>query len=153
MADMQITITGDKELVKKLNAFVGSDGLNLKRSMGASGLYLTRFFSGEVYTSRGWVFGKPWRRLNENYAIWKARAFPGRPPLIRTGELQRSYGFKEYKRSLELFNTADHFDFHNEGTSRMPQRVLMRLDKQRASRVAKYMMSDLTTQMKSRGLL
>lgn len=152
MSDIQVTITGDKELVKKLNAFVGSDGLNLKRSMGASGLYLTRFFSGEVFTSRGRVIGKPWPRLNDRYAAYKARAFPGRPPLVRSGEMMGSFFFKESARKLELGNRADHFEYHQEGRG-VPQRVMMRIDEQRAARVVKYLVGDLTQQMQQKGLL
>lgn len=149
---INVSITGDKELVGKLNSFIGSDGLNLKRSFGASGLYLTRFFSGEVFTSRGRVIGEPWAPLNPSYAAWKARMWPGRPPLVRTGEMMGGFKFKEEKRSLSLWNTADHFDNHQEGRG-VPKRVMMKIDEQRAARVVKYMMSDLTTQMTTRGLL
>lgn len=151
--NIQVAITGDRELVTRIGTFVGSDGLNLKRSMGASGLYLTRFFAGEVYTSRGRIIGKPWPRLNEGYAQWKARAFPGRPPLIRSGEMNRSYKFKAAPRRLELWNSADHFDYHQDGTSRIPARVTMRVDEQRAARVAKYFIGDITEQMSKAGLL
>lgn len=153
MDDIQVTITGDKELVKKLNGFIGSDGLNLKRSMGASGLYLTRFFSGEVFASRGRVIGKPWPALNSSYAAWKARRFPGRPPLVKSGEMMRGFKFKESQQKLELFNTADHFDIHQEGLGNVPQRMMMRIDDQRAARVVKYLVGDLTDQMQSKGLL
>lgn len=152
MADIQVTITGDKEFVAKLTGFVGSDGLNLKKSMGASGLYLTRFFSGEVFTSRGRVIDEPWPALNPRYAAWKARTFPGSPPLIRSGEMNDSFGFEEHKRSLDLFNTADHFDYHQEGRG-VPQRMMMKIDQQRAARVVKYLVGDLTQQMQHKGLL
>ena len=153
MADFKVTIQGDKEFIRKLNSFVGSDGLNLIRAFGASGLYLTRFFSGEVFVSRGRVIGEPWPTLNPSYAAWKARMFPGRPPLVMSGEMMRSFGFEEHKRSLELFNTSDHFDFHQEGTHHIPQRMMMKIDTQRAARVVKYLTSDLTSQMTQRGLL
>ncbi|MEU2203583.1 hypothetical protein AB0P19_06935 [Microbacterium oleivorans] len=152
MSDINVTITGDKELVKKLNSFIGSDGLDLKRSMGASGLYLTRFFSGEVFASRGRVIGEPWAPLNPSYAAWKARVFPGRPPLVRSGEMMRGFKHEADKRSLGLYNTADHFDYHQEGRG-VPQRVMMKIDQQRAARVVKYLVGDLTEQMQHRGLL
>lgn len=153
MTDIQVTITGDKELVNKLNSFIGSDGLSLKRSLGASGLYLTRFFSGEVFASRGRVIGAPWAPLNSSYASWKARMFPGRPPLVQSGEMMRSFTWEASKRTLELGNSSDHFDFHQEGTRRIPARVMMRIDEQRAARVVKYLVGDLTEQMQQKGLL
>lgn len=153
MADITVTVTGDKELVRKLTAFTGGGGLNLKRSLGASGLYLTRFFSGEVFASRGGVIGKPWPALNARYAASKARTYPGRPPLVKSGEMMRSFGFKDGAQRLELFNTSDHFDVHQNGSGRVPQRMMMRVDEQRAERVVKYIVGDLTEQMQQRGLL
>lgn len=63
MADMiTIEITGAEELTNKLVAFTGGHlgQMSLHRSMGAIGLYLTRFFSGEVFASRGGVISHPW---------------------------------------------------------------------------------------------
>lgn len=151
MSDIQVTVTGDKEFVRKLRAFT-SGPMDLKRSLSASGLYLTNFFSGEVFASRGRVIGKPWSRLNESYATWKARMFPGRPPLIRSGEMQRSFFYKASAQRLELGNRADHFQFHQEGMG-VPQRMLMRVDEQRAARVAKYIIGDLAEQMQKAGLV
>lgn len=152
MSNIQVTVTGDKEFVRKLRSFT-SGPMDLKRSLGASGLYLTNFFSGEVFASRGRVIGQPWSRLNESYATWKARMFPGRPPLIRSGEMQRSFFSKASAQRLELGNRADHFQFHNEGTGNVPQRVMMRIDEQRAARVAKYIIGDLGEQMTKAGLV
>lgn len=152
MSDIQITVTGDKELVRKLKSFTDG-GMNLKRGLGASGLYLTTFFSGEVFASRGRAIGKPWPRLNDSYAAWKARRFPGRPPLVQSGEMMRGFKSKAGADRLELWNTADHFLAHQDGTSRIPQRMMMRVDEQRAGRVAKYILGDLTDQMQAKGLL
>ena len=153
MSDIKVTITGDKELVRKINSFVGSGEFSFQRSLGAAGLYLTDFFAGDVFVSRGRVIGKPWARLNESYAQWKAQHFPGRPPLVKSGEMMRGFESKAGPRKLELWNTADHFDWQNDGTSRIPARQMMRIDDQRAARVVKYIMGDLTERMQSRGLI
>lgn len=152
MDDIQVTITGDRELVRNLNTFIGTGSLNMQRSLGASGLYLTRFFSGEVFTSRGRVIGKPWPRLNDRYAAYKARMFPGRPPLIKSGEMNRGFFSKAFPLRLELGNRADHFKYHQDGMG-VPQRVMMRVDQQRANRVGKYIATDLGEQMQRAGLL
>lgn len=78
--------------------------------------------------------------------------WPGRPLLVRSGEMMGGFKHKEEKRSLSLWNKADHFDYHQEGRG-VPKRVMMKIDEQRAVRVVKYMMSGLTTQMTTRGLL
>ena len=149
--DIQITVEGDRELARKMRSFVSGD-LDLKRSLGASGLYLSRFFAGEVFASRGRVIGKPWPRLNDRYAAWKARKYPGRPPLVRSGEMLRSFEFRAHPKRLDLWNSADHFQYHQEGEG-VPQRMMMRIDEQRAARVVKYLSSDIVAQMKKAGLV
>ncbi|MFJ6416473.1 hypothetical protein [Paeniglutamicibacter sp. NPDC091659] len=151
MTTIQVTIDGDKELASKLRSFAGSS-LDLTNSMGGIGLYLTNFFSGEVFASRGQVFGKPWPALNPNYAAFKAREFPGRPPLIRTGLMQRSFKHKSTSLTTSLWNEAAYFDNHNEGWG-VPERVMMQIDEQRELRIVKYIVSDLTTQMDNAGLI
>lgn len=148
--DIQISIRGDKEFKAKLLAFVGQE-MNLRRSMGAMSLYLTRFYSGEVFASRGGVISEPWPALNPSYAAWKARMWPGRPPLIRTGVMQQGFKFKSGKLSTELWNDAEYFEYHQEGRG-VPQRTMMKVDETRAKRIAKYVLSDITDQMKARGL-
>jgi hypothetical protein len=151
MADIVVTVQGSKELAAKLRNFASSQ-LNLSRSMGATGLYLTRFFSGEVFASRGQVFGKSWPALSDNYAALKARKFPGRPPLVRTGLMNRSFRHKSTQLTTSLWNEAEYFDYHQDGRG-VPQRVMMHIDDQRAARIVKYIVSDLTTQMDQQGLI
>lgn len=152
MSDIQISITGDKELVERLKR-LGGGQLNLNDSLDDSGRYLTRFFGGEVFASRGRVIDESWASLNPSYAAWKARTFPGRPPLVRTGEMMRSFGYTASPLRLELFNTADHFLFHQEGTGRAPKRVMMKVDQRRAVRVGEFIETDLNKQILRAGLL
>jgi len=154
MTTLSITIQGDAELAGKLNAFTGGSlgHMNLTRSMRASGQYLSRFFAGEVFASRGRVIGRPWQPLNERYSVWKAEQWPGRPPLIRTGLMNSSFKHKSGQLSTQLYNEATYFKYHNEGWG-VPERVMMRVDQQRAARVVKFILSDITTQMRSEGLL
>lgn len=151
MSTIQVSITGDKELARNLNTFAGSS-LDLTKSMGATGMYLTKFFSGEVFASRGQVFGKPWPALNPNYAAFKAREFPGRPPLIRTGLMNKSFKHKSTSLTTSLWNEAEYFRNHQEGIG-VPERIMMHIDQQRELRIVKYIVSDLTTQMDKAGLI
>ncbi|MDQ0869047.1 hypothetical protein QFZ70_001520 [Arthrobacter sp. V1I9] len=151
MSEIRVRIHGDKELVEKFRSFTGSQ-MDLSRSMEATGLYLTRFFAGEVFASRGGVIGRRWLRLNDNYAAWKARRWPGRPPLIRTGLMNRSFKHKSTQLTTSLWNEAKYFDYHQDGRG-VPQRVMMRVDQAREARIVKYIVSDLTTQMDQKGLL
>lgn len=151
MSDIILTVTGDKELVKKLLAFTKQSSLDLKNGLDESGFELTQFI-GEVFVSRGRIIGKPWPRLNDDYADWKARRYPGRPPLIRTGEMMRSFKHKATARRLELWNTAKHFVYHQEGRG-VPQRMMMRVDNKRAALITESLLKDITAQMDKAGLL
>jgi phage gpG-like protein len=119
--------------------------------MDESGRYHTRFFSGEVFASRGQVFGKPWAALNDNYAGFKARTFPGRPPLIRSGLMNRSFKHKSTKLTASLWNEAEYFDYHQEGRG-LPERVMMHVDDQRERRVVDYIAEDINGKMQAAGV-
>lgn len=149
--DISVTIEGDKEFRRKLLAFIGS-GLDLKDSMRDTGQYLTRFWSGEVFVSRGQVIGAPWADLNPSYAAWKAQYWPGRPPLVRKGLMQQGFRHKSGKLSTELWNEAQYFKYHQEGRG-VPQRTMMKVDEQRAIKIGRFVAGDLTNQMKAKGLI
>ena len=124
MTTFSIKVQGGDELASRMRKF-GNSVLDLSDSMEQIGDYFDDFFSGQVFASRGQVIGEPWARLNNNYAAWKARKFPGRPPLIRTGLMQRSFKHRSTRLSVSLWNEAEYFDFQQDGTSNMPARVLM----------------------------
>lgn len=142
-----ITVQGSSELAAKLSKF-GVAILDLSDSMDKTGSYLTRFFSGEVFASRGQVIGKPWPALNPNYAVFKARAFPGRPPLIRTGLMNRSFKYKSTKLTTSLWNEAEYFNYHQEGRG-VPERVMMLVDDKRERAVVQFVADDIGAKMRA----
>jgi hypothetical protein len=147
MSEIRFTIQGDKELTEKLRKF-GVSVLDLSDSMDKTGDYLTRFFSGEVFASRGQIFGKPWPSLNDNYAAFKARTFPGRPPLIRSGLMNRSFKHKSTKLTASLWNEAEYFDYHQEGRG-VPERVMMHVDEKRERSIIGFISDDINGKMKA----
>ena len=70
-----VSVEGGKELTIKLRKY-GQSILDLSDSMDNIGKYLTKFWSGEVFASRGQVIGEPWPALNDAYAVFKARRWP-----------------------------------------------------------------------------
>lgn len=150
MNGINLTVQGDKEFIAKLRKF-GVSVLDLSDSMDETGSYLTRFFSGEVFASRGQVFGKPWASLNDNYAAFKARTFPGRPPLIRSGLMNRSFKHKSTKLTASLWNEAKYFDYHQEGRG-VPERVMMHVDEKRERTIVGFIAEDISGKMKASGV-
>jgi len=143
---INVRVEGSSELAVRLRKF-GTSILDLTNSMDDIGRYLQTFISGEVFASRGGVIGEPWAPLNDNYAAWKARTFPGRPPLVRTGLMQRSFRYKSTPLTSSLWNETDYFDFHDNGNG-VPQRVMTKLDEQRVRRIGEFIGDDIAQKMR-----
>lgn len=134
MAQVVINVTGDREVIARLEK-LGGGVLNLTKPFSDIGRYLTGFFSGEVFASRGGVIGEPWQPLDPLYAVGKAQEFPGRPPLIQRGTMNRSFKSNAGRASVLLYNSDPKFDWHQAGTRRLPPRVMMKVDQTRTDRV------------------
>lgn len=87
-----------------------------------------------VEKEKGWFQARgrgTWPPLSPAYARWKAIHFPGRPLLVRTGDMhnqltsQQKAVLVETHRTLVLGTTVPYAIFHAEGTSRMPARPPM----------------------------
>lgn len=122
--NISIQITGVEEIEGKL-ARLGNSLYKMDSAMRQIGEYMAKYFGNEAFASQGQVFNSTWPRLNAKYSVWKAKNFPGRPPLVRTGETQRSFGFEAGSSSVKIYNTADQFPFLQLGTSKMPARPTM----------------------------
>ena len=150
MATITVSVEGNHELAARIRKF-GISILDLSDSMDETGRYLSRFFSGEVFASRGRVFGHPWPALNDAYAAFKAERWPGRPPLIQTGLMNRSFKHRSTKLSAELWNEAEYFDYHQEGRG-VPERVMMAIDQRREAHIADLVESDIKRKQERAGV-
>ncbi len=76
-----------------------------------------------------------WQELSPAYAKWKARHFPGRKILERTGRMKRSLTTKGgpdnvleiTPKSLSVGTRVPYAMYHQKGTSRMPMRKIIEL--------------------------
>lgn len=123
---VHIDITGGREVAQMLRE-VGLELKDLRPAMQDVGKYLKRYFGNEVFASRGSVIGHPWPRLSTAYAARKARIYSGRPILVRTGTMQRSFTYSSKPLEVEITNTAKHFVYHQSDAARtiMPYRPMM----------------------------
>jgi phage gpG-like protein len=86
----------------------------------------------EAFTRRNLIWyereGEGWEPLSEPYARWKAVAFPGKPILVRTGDLRRSLTEADQAllaatpRELFLGTDVEYASWHLHGTDSMPAR-------------------------------
>lgn len=136
MADVVISISGLGETRERLLK-LGRSVSDLRPVMGDIGQYLAKFFSSEVFASRGGVIGEPWAPLSARYAAYKARRYAGRQPLVRTGTMQRSFKYTHGAQFARVTNGASYFDYHQLGTRRMPQRMMMKVDDTREREITR----------------
>jgi phage gpG-like protein len=101
-----------------------------------------------------------WRPLSPRYAAWKARHYPSRGILVRTGTLRGSLtgkneGYIERKAPLELtLGTAvSYAAAHQRGTRRMPRRPIIELNEGDKRRWSKFVQATLVQRAKESGLL
>ncbi|NDZ93344.1 hypothetical protein G3I13_02030 [Streptomyces sp. SID6673] len=127
--EVQINISGDKEVAQVLRE-VGLSVKDLKPAMQDVGKYLKQFFANDVFVSRGSVIGHAWPRLSTEYAAKKAQTYGGRPILVRTGTMQRSFTYKSAPLQVEITNTAKHFVYHQSDAPRtvLPYRPMMKVE-------------------------
>lgn len=131
MADglnLKLEVKGDQE-IKRMLVGIGLDLRNLRSAMDEVGRSTTKYFSGQVFASRGATLngGQRWQRLNDRYAVQKARRYPGRPLLVRTGKMQNSFRYSSTGTSVTIENSAPHFVYHQSSAPRrvLPRRVMI----------------------------
>ena len=98
-------------------------------------------------SKRNFPVGGAWKPLSRSYAAWKAKHFPGKPLLVRTGRLLRSLANKtsdtidiQEKTAFTYGFDADRIPYgvyHQDGLGRNPQRKFMYLDKSAVKTLAK----------------
>jgi len=120
------------------------------KSIGAS---LVDYFSGQVFISQGGVLDEPWPELSEAYNVWKAEEYPGRPPLVREGEMQESFYYDADDDSLTIGNSSDHFIYHQSSETRekIPRRVMMAINNDVESIIAYGIDNGITEKLQKAG--
>ena len=91
--------------------------------------------------------GSEWAKLSPKYKIWKDYFYPGRPILVRTGDLKQSlveFGgnhiFKAERASMTFGSRIPYAGYHQSGTRTMPARPpIQMIQKKDGLAVAKIM--------------
>ncbi len=96
-----------------------------------------QFFRAELeqFNTIGARGGQVWQPLSKGYAKWKAKKYPGKPILQRSGRLLRSLSViggadsvrEQQPLSLTLGTRVPYANYHQRGTRKMPQRPPMQL--------------------------
>ena len=81
-----------------------------------------------------------WQPLKESTIRRKAKQFPGSQMMIRTGLLKRSFEMSAPRigkdsGEIDVFNPIKYAIEHQEGMDRLPQRILLRFQKQQVENI------------------
>lgn len=84
---------------------------------------------GEQFLTEGAARGAPWAPLSPKYKLWKEAHWPGRPILVRTGEMRGALlalDAIDVTRSRMTYEPhSDIAHFHQFGTRYMPARKML----------------------------
>jgi len=123
-------IEGEEQLARRLR-ILGGNVKDFKSEFKKSTSFLKRFFSGEVFTSKGKAIGEP----------WKARKGRATNPLLqKTGRMRAGFKTKAERLEGEVFNAIDYFKYHQSGRPRrnLPRRIMMKLTEQLKDKIVGF---------------
>jgi len=109
------------------------------------GDYLTDFFSGPVFETRGAVLGESWKpRKDEGKYTWSL--------LEKTGKMR--FGFKSEPKpnQVKIWNITDYFKYHQSRLPRrkLPRRVMMKLIEPIKTRIVKIFHQGIWERLKKK---
>jgi len=135
MIEIKIKKTGDKELILKLENFSKDISL-LSDPLEESARYMRQQAIMNFAVGGSLMQGRDWKDLAEVTKKKKMREVGFvYPILVRTRRLINSFEItspritKDYGE-ISVFNSVEYAIYHQEGTSKMPQRVILRFQKQ-----------------------
>ena len=123
---LTVEVKGGPQIIQKLSG-LSNELNNFSSALRDTGSFLKDFYSKAPFATQGSIYGSRWQPLSPKYAQWKAKRFPGRGLLERTGMMRRSFDFQSTSNFLRLYNTAPYFAVHQVGGERMPRRVMIQL--------------------------
>jgi phage gpG-like protein len=122
-----VTISGSKQLQRRLkNIDLGMH--NLAPAFAKIGQQAADYYMTQGFLSQGGVFNHKWSPLNHSYAVRKAKTYPGRPPLVRTGKMLSGFRYQADNTSVTIGNRMPYFKYHQSTRAdrhKMPWRPMM----------------------------
>jgi len=128
---LSFEIEGEKQISAGLD-YVGKELKDFRKPLKKSSELLLKTWE-QNFDAQGSTLGEPWQRLSPKYAAWKAKRYPGKGILVRTGKMRKSFRDSVTSVSATLTNPTPYFRYHQSNASRgtLPRRVMMKIDRQR----------------------
>ncbi len=128
-------IEGEQQVSRNLRGIDESMG-DWTPTFKKVGVYLTDFFSGEVFNTQGAVIGEHWTPRKKNYS-W--------PILEKSGTMRHNFVYHAEDKQVLITNITSYFKYHqsNKPRRKLPRRVMMKLDNDRKNQIIKIFNEDL----------
>lgn len=134
MIELKVEKTGLQEMILNLKNF-GRDISLISEPLEDSARYMQQQAIANFAASGALMQPGGWPPLKESTIRKKAKDWPGRPIMVRTGYLKRSFEIegprigKDYGE-IEVYNPIHYAVEHQEAWGLLPQRILLRFQKQ-----------------------
>lgn len=136
LVSIDINIGGEAQYARAFTA-LASEVTNLKTPLGEAA-ELLKHSTGKNFLSEGvYGTGGRWKPLNPEYEAWKQQHYPGRPIMVRTGELRNALlvrGVRELTGRRLVYGVSGSAEkyahYHQTGEGKMPQRKIVALTQQ-----------------------
>jgi hypothetical protein len=115
---------------------------------------LMQFFSEDVFESQGQVYGQAWAALNAKTVTSKLGKYPGRGILEASGKMRHAWDLVATDEYAIIKNTATNKDgafyakYHQDGTPKMPKRVIAKLDEERTAMIQRKFQEIVRSKLK-----
>lgn len=124
MMEMKVTIEKDaSEDLQRL----GLSLENFPAELRETGDFLREYTMEDVFTSAGAAIGESWPDLSSDYYAQKLKRFGFRPILVASGAMRKAFSYTSDNTQMVLGNPTPYFVFHQMGTRKMPQRMMLKL--------------------------
>lgn len=144
MPTITININGTPDAQDKLRR-IGRGLMDMSAAMRSIGNDFLGYYSSQPFTSQGGIYGVQWPALKPATIKEKVKYNPTTAtyPLIRSGQMMRSFEARSGSTFMELSNTQKYFKYHQLGTRHMPQRIIMTLTRSRYNAIKSIIEADI----------
>lgn len=152
---MKITLTGLDTALSSMQKRQSLLKQMTKETLRDIGEWYIDFLQNDVWETEGAVFGENWTPLNPDYALQKSKKYPGRGVLEASGKLRNSWRLYTTSQYALIENTAQSEDgtyyaiYHQQGTNRLPKRVIAKIDEQRKNKIYQMFSEGITRRFES----
>lgn len=124
-----ISVRGIDETLAKLER-VKRVLKDVQPEMKEAGNWLLTLFSSEVFDTNGQILGENWAPLSDRYLAVKAKIYPGRGTLERTGNMRNSWRLDLGNAKARIYipdSQIPYAKYHQNGGGKLPRRTLAKV--------------------------